>query len=119
MAAERLARILALLLVGGDTDPGVAQLCRVCASVTVTSGAVIMLVSDDARLGSWCTSGEVSVLMEEAQYTLGEGPCIDAYNLEYPVIEPDLANPETVAGRRSRPFCSGPGLEPCSASRFG
>jgi hypothetical protein len=33
--------------------------------------------------------------MEETQYTLGEGPCVDAYNLERPVIEPDLAAPET------------------------
>ena len=95
MEAERLVRILALLSAGGDTDPGVARLCQVCASITVTSGAVIMLVSDDAPLGSWRTSDAVSGLMEETQYTLGEGPCFDAYHLERPVIEPDLANPET------------------------
>ena len=55
-----------------------------------------MLVSDDAPLGSWRTPDAVSGLMEETQYTLGEGPCFDAYHLERPVIEPDLANPETV-----------------------
>jgi len=91
-----LARVLAQLSAGGVTEPGLARLCEVCRSVTMMSGAVIMLVSDDAPLGSWCTSGEASGLMEEAQYTLGEGPCIDAYDLECPVIEPDLANPETV-----------------------
>jgi GAF domain-containing protein len=91
-----LVRILALLSAGGDTDPGVARLCQVCASITVTSGAVIMLVSDGAPLGSWRTPDAVSGLMEETQYTLGEGPCFDAYHLERPVIEPDLANPETV-----------------------
>ena len=96
MEAERLVRILALLSAGGDTDPGVARLCQVCASITVTSGAVIMLVSDGAPLGSWRTPDAVSGLMEETQYTLGEGPCFDAYHLERPVIEPDLANPETV-----------------------
>jgi len=55
---------------------------------------MIILVSDDAPSGSWCSPDEVSGLMEEAQYTLGEGPCIDAHNLECPIIEPDLANPE-------------------------
>ena len=37
MAAERLARVLALLVAGGDTDPGVTRLCQVCTSVTHTS----------------------------------------------------------------------------------
>ena len=94
MAAERLARVLALLVEGGDTDPGVTRLCQVCASATHTSGAMIMLGSPEAPLGSWCSADEVSLLMEEAQYTLGEGPCIDAYNLERPVVEPDLVEPD-------------------------
>ena len=96
MAPERLARILALLSAGGDTDPGIARLCQVCASVTATSGAVIAIVSDNVPLGSWCTPNEISALMEETQYTLGEGPCIDAHRLECPVAEPDLAKPATV-----------------------
>ena len=54
-----------------------------------------MLGAHAAPLGSWCTADKVSRLMEETQYTLGEGPCVDAYNLERPVIEPDLAAPET------------------------
>jgi hypothetical protein len=36
----------------------------------------------------------VSTVIEDLQFTLGEGPCIDAYNTEQPVIEPDLADPE-------------------------
>ncbi len=30
------------------------------------------------------------------QYTLGEGPCVDAYQKDMVVSEPDLADPETV-----------------------
>src|ERR1035441_348183 len=96
MEAELLVRILALLSAGGDTDPGVARLCQVCAAITVTRGAVLMLVAGGGPLGSWPPPDAVSGLMEETQYTLGEGPCFDAYHLERPVIEPDLANPETV-----------------------
>jgi GAF domain-containing protein len=96
MPVDRLARILALLSAGGETDPGVALLCRVCASVTSTNGAVIMILSDDVPSGSWCTPDKVSHLIEELQYTLGEGPCVDAYHLECSVVEPDLSNPQTV-----------------------
>ena len=42
---------------------------------------------------SICTTGGVSALIEELQYTLGEGPCVDAYRLGRPVLEPDLGAP--------------------------
>ncbi|MDQ6698289.1 MAG: GAF and ANTAR domain-containing protein [Actinomycetota bacterium] len=31
--------------------------------------------------------------IEELQFTLGEGPCVDAYRQDRPVSEPDLADP--------------------------
>ena len=42
-----------------------------------------------------CSSNAVSALIEELQYTLGEGPCIDAHQENRPVLEPDLAKPAT------------------------
>jgi hypothetical protein len=36
---------------------------------------------------------ERSALIEDLQYTLGEGPCIDAHHQDRPVLEPDLAHP--------------------------
>ena len=42
-----------------------------------------------------CTTNEVSNLIEELQYTLGEGPCVDAYQQDRVVLEPDLADPGT------------------------
>jgi len=35
----------------------------------------------------------VSAVIERLQYDLGEGPCVDAYRLGQPVLEPDLADP--------------------------
>jgi hypothetical protein len=58
------------------------------------SGAGIMLMSDDVALGTVCTTDEISGLIEELQFTLGEGPCVDAYTMRRPVLEPDLADPE-------------------------
>ena len=57
------------------------------------SGAGIMLLSGDEPQGSVCTTNAVSTLIEELQYTLGEGPCIDAHRQHTPIIEPDLAAP--------------------------
>lgn len=45
--------------------------------------------------GSLCTTDAVSALIEELQFTLGEGPCMDAYNYKQVVLEPDLADPRT------------------------
>jgi GAF domain-containing protein len=54
-----------------------------------------MLMSGDTPRGSLCTTDEVSRLIEELQYTLGEGPCLDAYQQGQVVAEPDLADPVT------------------------
>jgi GAF domain-containing protein len=92
---DRLLRILAQLSSGEDTLPAGPRLCEVCADVAAMSGAGIMLMSGDVPDGSVCTTNEVSALIEELQYTLGEGPCVDAHNSDRPVLEPDLADPST------------------------
>lgn len=59
------------------------------------SGAGIMLMSGDGPLGSVCVTDDVSALLEELQFWLGEGPSLDAYHEKRPVLEPDLATPTT------------------------
>ena len=61
--------------------------------MTGTSGAGIMLMSGDIPRGSLCSTGAIASLVEDLQYDLGEGPCVDAFRLDRPVIEPDLAHP--------------------------
>lgn len=59
------------------------------------TGAGIMLMSGDVPRGSLCTTDDVSDLIEQLQYSLGEGPCVDACQHDSPVLEPDLADPAT------------------------
>ena len=92
---DRLLRILTRLSSVEASSSGSARLCEVCADVVVMSGAGIMLISGDVSQGSVCTTNDVSALIEELQYTLGEGPCIDAYHQQEPVLEPDLAGAVT------------------------
>ena len=95
MAGERRLRILGRLMGGGATALETRRLCEVCAEITTMSGAGIMLMSGDIPQGSVCTTNAMSELIEQLQYTLGEGPCVDAYNQDRPVLEPDLADPDT------------------------
>ncbi|MEY2469136.1 MAG: hypothetical protein QOF21_1834 [Actinomycetota bacterium] len=94
MPGDRRQRILAEL----QREPSeleTRRLCEVCASVTEMTGAGIMLMSGDTPHGSVCTTNDVSDLIEQLQYELGEGPCVDAFQLDRPILEPDLADPVT------------------------
>src|SRR3954469_2724796 len=91
---ERRARILGMLVESWAGGSRAKKLCRVCADVTSMTGAGIMLMSGDIPRGSACTTDHVSSLIEELQYELGEGPCVDAYESDRPVVEPDLVSPD-------------------------
>ncbi len=94
MAGDRLLRILARLTSGSTTEPEPTRLCEMCADIALMSGAGIMLMTGTTNQGSVCSSNPVSALIEELQFTLGEGPCVDAHRDDRPVVEADLANPD-------------------------
>jgi hypothetical protein len=66
-----------------------------CPGIVGVNGAGVMLMSGDIPRGSLCTTNDVSHLIEELQYALGEGPCVDAYREDRVVAEPDLADAVT------------------------
>jgi len=94
MAGDRLRRILAELADGESSWPA-TRLCAVGPQITGANGVGVMLMSGDIPSGSLCSSDDVSQLIEDLQYTLGEGPCVDAYRGDQFVTEPDLADPQT------------------------
>ena len=94
LPGSRLHRILAELSDGSDQWSS-ARLCVACPEIVQVDGAGVMLMSGDIPRGSLCSSNEVSHLIEDLQYTLGEGPCVDAYQQGRVVEEPNLAEPVT------------------------
>ena len=94
MASDRVGRIRAMLdeRTGGSFS---GHLCAVATELIGVCGSGVMLMSGQVPQGSLCSTDEVSGLIEELQFTLGEGPCIDAFRLDRVVAEPDLADPET------------------------
>jgi hypothetical protein len=114
VAGERRFRILSLLQ-REDGSGDASRLCEVCRQVSELSGAGIMLMHGDVPRGSLCTTGTTCARIEELQYELGEGPCIDAYRHDRPVHEPDLARPSVLRW----PAFTGPALEAGAEAVFG
>ena len=69
------------------------ELWEACPALVGVDGAGVMLMSGDVQRGSLGATGAVSTLIEELQFTLGEGPCVDAYHQDRVVTEADLADP--------------------------
>lgn len=71
---------------GGDA---VERLCAGCVNLLSVDGAGLSLISGSAfySVGS-CGAGIGA--MDELQFTLGEGPCLDAISLFAPVLAADL-----------------------------
>jgi hypothetical protein len=96
MAADRRARIVARIVAAGGTPSAPGPLCEVAADIIGLTGAGVMVLRDGVPQASLCSTGPVSALIEELQYTLGEGPCIDAYRTGTVILEPDLAAPASL-----------------------
>lgn len=109
---ERRLQLLAQVL-GPAGALETHHLCETCARATDATGAGIMLMSGDVPRGSVCATDDVSALIEQLQYDLGEGPCVDAYNHHRPILEPDLA-----AARRWFAF-TGPAVAAGARAVFG
>jgi GAF domain-containing protein len=88
----------------GRSGSGLGELC---AEVVGVTGAGVMLMAEGDHRGCLSASDHAMAVMEDQQFTLGEGPCIDAFNTERPVLEPDL---DAISGSRW-PMFAGPAVE--------
>ncbi len=93
MASARAAEILARLSHGADVVPSLPQqLVLHCTAALSVTGVAIMLMTDAGPAGAVAASDGPAETMEELQFTLGEGPCIDCSHTGRPVLQPDLAH---------------------------
>lgn len=89
---ERSQQIVSeILALRGETAGFPAVLCRLCAQEIPVTGAGLALMSDDGHGGVVGTTDGAARILEDLQFTLGEGPCLDASRDGYPVLQPDLA----------------------------
>ena len=99
----QLAEVRAL--VAGETpqtgdNPGVTgwmqRLCRTASRNLPATGVGVSLMSEAGNHVAYAASPSSCERLEELQFTMGEGPCMDAYASRKPVLTSDLAE---VAGR--------------------
>jgi GAF domain-containing protein len=102
---DRLTRLYEVVA-RHDGHPGpvhrLQALCHASVELLPVDGAGVMLMAARVHQGTlYATDGRIQQL-EDLQNAAAEGPCIDSYNLNRPVLEPDLA----IGGRRVWPLLS-------------
>src|SRR3954471_10703647 len=91
---ERVERVSAALATGDEDSQ--QSLCVASAGVARVSGAGVVLIMQGRALGTVCASNGIAEVVEEIQFTLGEGPCVDAFSTRAPVLVPDLGAEDVV-----------------------
>lgn len=87
----RVAEILSVIARGGEQVSLPSQLCAACLSALPVSGVGAALMTADGPSGVvLAATDERARQLEELQFALGEGPCVEASGGGRPVLEPDL-----------------------------
>ncbi len=73
---------------GALSLPGVV--CAACVSALPVTGAGLVLMSEHGLAGLVGATDVRATVLEELQFNLGEGPCIDASTMGRPVLQPQL-----------------------------
>jgi hypothetical protein len=92
MATGRVAEILSGVWAGspdGSTLP--SALVAQCAGALPVKGVGLALMTERGPAGTVAATDGAALTLEDLQFTLGEGPCVDASQSGRPVLQPDLA----------------------------
>jgi hypothetical protein len=88
--AEDAEQFLAALIGGSENEsPSLTTVCRSATRLLQMSGSSVVLMGDDT-FPSVASAYGVSVTVQDLEFTLGEGPAIDAYAEGKPVLVDDM-----------------------------
>jgi GAF domain-containing protein len=92
VASVRVAEILSEIVGGSSLDGDVAtRLVMACTKALPVTGVGLVLMTDEGPAGTVAITDGPAGTMEELQFTLGEGPCVESSSSGRPVLQPDLA----------------------------
>jgi hypothetical protein len=92
MASGRVAEILSGVWAGSPDGSALAlALVHQCAGALPVKGVGLALMTERGPAGTVAATDGAALTLEDLQFTLGEGPCIDASQSGRPVLQPDLA----------------------------
>lgn len=92
MSNPRVAEILSMIAGGKGEEVALpARLCAECLSALSVSGVGVALMTADGPSGVVLAATDRRARqLEELQFALGEGPCVEASSSGRPVLRPDL-----------------------------
>jgi hypothetical protein len=88
--------LAAMASVDGEAVTVIDRVCVAAVSLLSLTGAGISLMADGQLRGSAGVSEPGVAVVQELQLELGEGPGVDAWQDDRPVMEADLTDPTTV-----------------------
>ncbi|MGK5115590.1 MULTISPECIES: GAF and ANTAR domain-containing protein [unclassified Geodermatophilus] len=89
--SRRVDRILSTVVAAAPHAAGLADaLVRTCTAALPVTGAGMALMTEGGPAGTLAATDDAARELEELQFTLGEGPCVDASRSGRPVLQPDL-----------------------------
>ncbi len=92
VASRRVAEILRAAWAESPDGTGLpASLTAACVRALPVSGVGMALMTDEGPAGIIAATDGAAMELEELQFTLGEGPCVDASQTGRPVLQPDFA----------------------------
>jgi len=75
----------------GRSEATLAEaLCAACAAGLPVTGAGLALMNGDGPQGLMAATDGPAITLEQLQFSLGEGPCMDASRMGHPVLQPQL-----------------------------
>ncbi len=77
-------------LVAYDERPDLDQLCEACVRVLDIDGMSLAMISGQAIRETLCARGRHALQIDQLQFTVGEGPCLEACSTGKPMSVPDL-----------------------------
>lgn len=89
MDQHRLAR-LASVLADATGASVLVQILGVATEVLAVTGASIAIIGQGEHLGAVAVTDPATAAIDDLQFSLGEGPCLDADAEQRPVLEGDL-----------------------------
>lgn len=93
---DRVAALRNLIAAQPSRSPGTTdylqRVCQTAARTLVASGTGISVLTHHGVRGICAASDPHAERIEELQFVLGEGPCIDAFDSRRPVLIPDLTD---------------------------
>lgn len=90
-ARNRRERLVAEFSEDAHRESLPARLCAACVLAADVTGAGLTVISTGGQRSLVHATDAVAAQMEDAQLTVGEGPCVDAFEGRGPVLVADLS----------------------------